>query len=190
MSESKFDIEAIGRDYRGPLSSREIARKHGCSEGYVRKLAGKHKWVKGDLAEKVRARVKEKLAADVAVPAATESEIVEAAANQGADAVRLQRQDIQKLRAIEQKLIAELSDPENPPTTVKVTSYLGSVTQTTLGIDVVGRSMAASYLSSVQHKRIQLERQALGLNDKPEDPYSGLSRDEVERRLAELERKK
>jgi len=186
----KFDIEAIGRDYRGPLSTREIARKHECSEGYVRKLAKKHKWAKGDLAEKIRARVREKLAAEKAVSAVTEAEIIEGAANHGADAVRLQRQDIQKLREIEQKLIAELSDPENPPTKVHISSYLGSVTQTVLGIDVVGRSMAASYLSNVQHKRIQLERQALGLNDKPADAYADLPRDEVERRLAELEKRR
>lgn len=186
----KFDVEAIGRDYRGPLSTREIGRKYGCSETYVRKLAKKYQWVKGDLAEKVRARVKEKLAADVAVPAATEAEIVEAAANRGADAVRLQRQDIQRLRDIEQKLIAELSDPDNPPQRVHITSYLGTVKKTVLGIDVVGRSMAAAQLANVQHKRIQLERQALGLNDKPTDAYADLPRDEVERRLAELEKRR
>ena len=51
--------------------------------------------------------------------------------------------------------------------------------------------MAASYLSNVQHKRIQLERQALGLNDKAAaDPYAEMPRDEVMRRLAELEKKR
>lgn len=187
---SKFDIEAIGRDYRSQLSTREIGRMHGCSETYVRKLAKKNKWQKGDLTEKIRARVHEKLAADNAVAFATEAEIIESSATHTAEIARLQRRDIQKLREIEQKLIAELSDEENPPKKVHISSYLGSVTQTALEIDVVGRSMAVSNLANVQHKRIQLERQALGLNDKPADLYADLPRDEVLRRLAELERKR
>ena len=190
MGNRNIDLESMGVDVRaGTLSLREIGRKHGCSETYVRKVMKREKWQR-DLSDKVRERTRIKLLhPDIKLP--SEQEIVEKASDTCVEVLTLQRTDIQRLRALELKLLAELGDPDNPPTKVHISSYQGQVTQTVLGITITERASALGQLAFVQSKRIALERQAYSLNDAPAtDPYADLSRDEIERRLVELEKRR
>lgn len=103
MSEKrKTDWEAIERDFRaGMLSLRETGRRHGVTEGAIRKKAKAEGWAR-PLAEKVRKAVREKLVRiDGTHPQrATDAEIVEAAAEIGKEVQLTHRKDLQQLRAI------------------------------------------------------------------------------------------
>lgn len=163
----KYDWEIIREEVAaGQLSLKEIARRHGCSDTAIRKKIKEFGW-KRNLSDRVREQVRNKLVREVRDDNAnsTDEQIVEAAAERGAALVRTHREDISKLRDMELRLLAELGDENNPPTKVHVSSHLGNVTQTVLGITVTERIAALQSLSVVQHKRIQLERQAFNLDD-------------------------
>lgn len=169
-SRKQIDWEAIEKEIRSnQLSIREIARQFGVSEGAIRKRI-KAKGIKRDLAEQVRKRVREKIVrSEVRTPNASEEEIVEEAAERGADVVKLHRQDIANLRNEEQKILQELGDK---PTKLWVGQFQGQVIEHVVGIAVTERAAALHALAGVQHKRIQLERQAYGIDDdgrKPEE---------------------
>lgn len=62
----RVDQEAVEADYRaGRLTLREIGALHGCSEGYVRKLARDRGW-KRDLSEKIAAQARAEFAGKIA----------------------------------------------------------------------------------------------------------------------------
>lgn len=178
-----FNWDAIREEVvAGQLSLKEIARRFGCSDTAIRNKIKENGWERS-LSERVREQVRNKLVREVcsdntnSVNQATDEQIVEAAAERGAALVRTQRADIAKLRAMEQKLLAELGDDEKPPTKVHVSSYQGAVTQTVLGIAVTERAAALQALSTVQHKRIQLERQAFNLDEKGDGEDKGSPQD-------------
>lgn len=150
----------------GQLSIKEIARRHGCSDTAIRKKSKNLGWER-NLAGAVREQVRNKLVREVRGEnaRATNEEVIDAAAERGASVVRSHRADITSLRTLEQKLLEELGSDNSPPTKVHITSYLGIVTQTVLGITVTERIAALQALANAQHKRIQLERQAYNLDE-------------------------
>lgn len=165
---SDIDWDVIEREYRvGTFSLREIAKKHEISEGAIRKRAKVQEWTQ-DLTSKVRDLVRSKLIQqEVRTSNATDAEIVAQAAERGVLLISTHRSDIANLRTLEQKLLAELGSDENPPEKVHVSNFQGEVTLTPLRITVTERASALQALASVQHKRIQLERQAFNLGDGP-----------------------
>jgi len=163
----QYDWEAIEREYRaGQLSIREIARQHDCSDGAIRKRAKKCGWEQ-DLSKKVAEKVRNELVRSSVRTnnAETDKEIIDAAAATAVELVRSHRRDISKLSALEQKLIDELGDEENPPTKLYIAQYQGKTVEKVVGITVTERASALQALAGVQHKRIQLERQAFNLDD-------------------------
>ena len=170
MTKRIVDWEAIEREYRaGVLSICAIAKAHGISDAAIHKKAKLRGWCR-DLAEQVRAKVREKLVrAEVRKSNASPEEIIDAASERGAVVIETHRKDINKLREIEQQLLAELGDPDNPPTKLYLAQYQGQVVQQIVGIAVTERASALQALSSVQHKRIQLERQAFNLDEAQRD---------------------
>jgi len=163
----RYDWDIIREEVvAGQLSLKEISRRHGCSDTAIRKKIKELGW-KRNLSDKVRDQVRNKLVREVRGDNAnhTDEQIIDAAAERGASVVRVHREDIARLREIEQRLLAELGSEENPPTKVHITAYQGEVTQTILGIAVTERAAALQALSAAQHKRIQLERQAYNLDD-------------------------
>lgn len=164
MTKIKLDWDVIEQEFRaGQISIREIARRHGCSDAAIHKHAKKEKW-KRDLAEKVRKRVSDRLVRGLAVSSsdATDDELVEAAAERGAEVVALHRADINALRDLEQRLIAEI---DGEPTKLYITQYQGKIVEKVVGLTAAERCAAAANLAQVQHKRIALERQAFSLDE-------------------------
>jgi hypothetical protein len=144
--EAAPDLPAVERDYRaGQLSNREIARRHGRSESWVRKIAKENGWAR-DLAEAVRQRVREDLVRE-GILANGDAEIVDEAAAIGVEVVRSHRRDIAKLRQAAAGLIDELGRD------LKITE----------------RSRVISDLAATMARLIPMERQAFGLDeDRPD----------------------
>jgi len=158
-----IDWESIGNEYRtGQLSNVAIGKIHGVSEGAIRKKAKEYGWEK-DLSKQVREKVREKLVrSQVRNKNANPEEIVEAASNRGVKIIKLHRKDIHNLKAEEQKILKELGES---PTRLWVGQYQGKIITKAFAIPVTDRAQALNNLANVQHKRIQLERQAWNLND-------------------------
>lgn len=117
----KTDWERIEAEFRaGQLSNREVAHLYGVSEGAIRKKAKACGWKK-DLAEKVRAAVREKLVrGGTREREASDRELVEEKAEIGATVVRGHQKHIQELLEAKQILSARLrvlldgGEPEGP----------------------------------------------------------------------------
>ena len=111
------DWRSIEAEYRaGQISIREIGRKYGVSHSAISKKAKKLGWTR-DLGKKVRSKVKEKLAkqdAESVHPsketeeAPTAGDIVDMAAERGAQVITHHRNDIQKLRETCESLRTQL----------------------------------------------------------------------------------
>ncbi len=95
----------------------------------------------------------------------TDEEIVDGASDRGFKVVTLHRADIDRLREMEQVLLAELGDINNPPTKIHVCQFQGKVIETVVSISVTERASALNALANVQNKRIILERQAWHLDE-------------------------
>jgi hypothetical protein len=168
MEEKKYqrkqlDWESIEKHYRaGKLSIREIGQC-GCDEKQIRRRAGAEGWVR-DLSEKINEAVRNKVVrSSVRITDPTEREIVESASNEGAAVLTLQRKDIIALREFEEKLLEELA---GEPTKLYITQYQGQIVQKVIGLTVTERAQTLQILSSVRERRINLERQAWGIDDK------------------------
>jgi hypothetical protein len=173
---NNIDWEGVEKDYRaGILSIREIGRRYDCSEGIIRKNAKKKGWQR-DLTEKVRERVRTKMVRkrvrkdnayqdNDKTDEEIDEEIIEESADEAVKILELHRKDIEKLREIEQKLIADLS---GEPKKTWVGQYQGEIVDGEYDLTISEKAMAANNLANVQHKRIQLERQAYKLNDEDE----------------------
>ncbi len=62
-------------------------------------------------------------------------------------------------------MLDELGDEGNPPTKLYIGQYQGKTVEKIIGITVTERASALQALAGVQHKRIQLERQAFSIPD-------------------------
>ncbi|RLB91843.1 MAG: hypothetical protein DRH10_00925 [Deltaproteobacteria bacterium] len=170
----KYAWEAIEREYRsGQFSQGEIARRYGCSRQAISKKVKRYGWKK-DLSEAVSKAANSKLVdidAGVAGGVATrnardDAKTIELAASRRVAVIELHRKDINSLRQLEEELIARLMDK---PEKVYITQYQGKIIQKKLSLTVSEMAQAANNLANVQHKRIQLERQAYNLDSGNDD---------------------
>lgn len=200
------DWKWIKRRYRTGATAREIAREStekGRKISHVRicAVAKEQGWEK-DLAPDIRAKVGAELAAD-AVSAlnrdgATDDEIVEAAAKQGADVIRTHRRDINALRGLTVTMAQELAAgsqnvadlaeviergtaPAEGDDAAKVESLKARRERLMRLIGLQSRAGVLKDLTQSTRHLIGLERQAWNLNDQSATP------DSVEERLARLE---
>lgn len=180
MSE-KTDWEAIRAEYRaGQLSNVMLGKKYGVSEGAIRKRVKAEGWQK-DLASEVRAQVREKLVREeVRTPNARDKEIVEAAANTGADVVRRHRRDIAKGHDLVNLMFGQLEQAASSRAEIE-----GLICEETDGdengrrrsqmLKLVSLSTHAGVLrdlSTALKNLIPLERQAYNLDEQQhEEPY-------------------
>jgi len=181
----QIDWDGVKSEYRaGQLSIREIGRRFIVSDTAIRKKAKEKGW-RRSLAKRVRREVREKIVrADSSQKVRTanlaedESEasdkIVDAAADRGMQVVMSHRADINKLKKAEQDLLAELGDKDNRPTKLYISQYRGQIVEREIPYQITELTQALNNLANVQHKRIQLERQAFSLDDGPADiPAAG-----------------
>lgn len=174
--QSKYDWEAIFNDYRiHVLSVRDVAKKHGVDKAYMLRQVKKH-GIERDLSSRVKEAVDSKLVTGL-VPRGdkqSEDQIVENASNQVVGVIESHREDIKTTRIREQELLIELACPKKP---YKVTKTKKNGDQEVIWknapVSTLEKSMTLNNLTSIQVRRIGLERQAYGLNDL-NDPNSNL----------------
>lgn len=169
QSKRQVDWEAIYREYRaGLLSVREIAKMFGITHGAIQKRAKKfpEQW-KRDLSGRVRDEIRRMVVADP-VASGDEEEIIDAAADRALGIIREHRKSIKKLAEAETRLLAEL---QGKPKKVSI-HWVGKKACTEeVAIAATERATALLAVASTQAKRIQMERQAFGIDDdaKPEE---------------------
>lgn len=179
MSTKQPDWEAIERAFRaGALSIRTIADRHGVSDTAIRKKAKALGWER-DLSEQVRKEVRNKLVRgevreDQCANPERDAEIVEEAAEEGAEVVRSHRRDIRKAANLANLLMDDLL------TTIKRREDIEDEIERETAEDESGfrrSSMLAAValpsnaktlfqLSSAMKNLQVLERTAFGLDDK------------------------
>lgn len=167
MPRKKTDWIPIEREIRaGQLSNREIARQFEVSETAIRKRI-KTRGIERDLSKRVREQVRTKLVRnEVRKDNVSDDQIVDEAAERAVERIEIHRKDIAALRELEAGLISELS---GSPTKLYMAQYQGQIVEKEVGLTVAEKAMAANNLANVQHKRIQLERQAYSLGENNDD---------------------
>jgi len=161
----RYDRDAIYKVYRtGQYTDREIAAQFGCSHTLIYKYRKQYGWIK-DLSSRVRQSIASKLVANIA-NGNDDDEVVDAAAEIGAKIIISHRIDIKNLQTLETALISELG---NSPKKLYIAQYQGNLVEKELELTASERAQATNNLANVQHKRIQLERQAYNLDDPDRD---------------------
>lgn len=109
MDSLDIDWAAVEVDYRpNAMSLRTIGERHGCTEGAIRKKAKKEGWVR-DLSEKIKARADDLVRREmVRSSTQTESEIVNANAQNSATVQIKERRDVTTARSLVMNLLMEL----------------------------------------------------------------------------------
>lgn len=179
MTAKQPNWEAIERAYRaGALSIRTIAERQGVSDTAIRKKAKALGWAR-DLSDQVRKEVRSKLVRgevrnDQGANCELDAEIIEEAAEEGAQVVRSHRRDIRKATSIANLLMDDLL------TTIRRREEIEDAIAEETADDESGfrrSSMLAAValpsnaktlfqLSSAMKNLQVLERQAFGLDEK------------------------
>lgn len=168
---NKYDWEAIFKDYRaGIITVREVARKHNVDASYMTRQCKKHK-IERDLTQRVRQSVSQQLVHKAVHSESVKDDesIVRESAKTVVNVVEIHRKDILVTRALEQSIMTKLAKGTKPVMRI-VNEKRKEVDEPLTPIE---ESVALNNLANVQTKRINLERQAYGLNDL-NDPNSNL----------------
>ena len=176
---AKCDWAAVERDYRtGCFTNRELGRRHNVSESSIRNRADKREWQK-DLSEMIRQRVREKTgrAAAAAVTEATnDAEIVEQAAEAGAQLVRGHQVVIARTRDITQQYVERIHE-QVAAGKITVMTQKGEPVEIDIPLDYVGKSIG--HATQSLERLIKLERQAHGLDTDKERESTGKSLEDL-----------
>lgn len=160
----RYDWAAVERDYRtGQYSNRELSRLHGPSEAAIRARAKTQNWQK-DLSEKIRQRVKEKTSRAVAqeiVQAETDEEIIEQAAEAGADIVRGHQKMLRRAKGLTETLMEQLEEQLSRGV-LRVMSKAGEVAEIDVPLDYAGKTLSNATIA--MERVVKLQRQAYGLD--------------------------
>jgi hypothetical protein len=194
----KIDWEAVEREYRaGQLSIREIGREYGVSAPAITKKAKKERWNR-DLSNQVRKAVNAKLVnteVNKSNASVNEAEVVEAAAERGAEVIRLHRKDINHGRTLVGLLMGQLEEAATNRDEIEDAiedetagdSNVKRRNQMLRAVSLPGHAGTIRDLSTAMKNLIALERQAFNLDEK-QGPVSDLESvlDEVAQRNASL----
>ncbi|MGH8446877.1 MAG: hypothetical protein ACREVL_16515 [Solimonas sp.] len=217
MSEKKpADWELAERLFRaGQLSLRLIAAQCRVTEGAIRKKAKKDGW-KRDLTGKVQEAVRTALVRDQGTQAParvpdprTDKEIIEQAAASAVEVVRTHRGMLVKAGALSQRLFAQLDeavinrgeieetiheemDPQIQASTgPEKVALVNRRNRMLMAVSLPGHAGTLRDLSNAVKNFVTVERQSWGLDEKerkPEDPFDGLSDEQLAQRQAAIER--
>jgi hypothetical protein len=206
----RTDWEAVERDYRaGKLTLREMADKHGCTNGRICQVAKEKGWTRGDLKKAVSEAtqallIEQHVSNEVSRVKQGLSETVLAAAEVNKQVVMRHRGDLSKARDVALRMLEQLD-----LTTTKadeIEDLFGKITE-----DMSGPALAAAQsqfrdfmrlgarvgsmhkLADTLKKLQEQERTAFGLDDagrKVDDDIDTLSDDELNSRIEQhLERR-
>ncbi|MFC0708985.1 hypothetical protein [Azorhizophilus paspali] len=208
MAAKQPDWEAIERAYRaGQLSVRAIAAQHGINEKSIRNRAAAGGWQR-DLAERVRKEVRNKLVRSpqsavrnplrASAECGLDAQIVEEAAEEGAQVVRTHRRDIRKASDIAELLMNDMrvaiQNREAICATIEAETEPGMRQASMLAAVSLPSNAKTLFQLSAAMKNLQiLERQAYNLDDEsppdekqkrdtPEEITGDALRAELERR--------
>lgn len=185
MKRKSYDLAAIERDYRGEYSNLEIGRRHGISEGLVRRLAQKHGWER-NLKKRIRQRA-EVLLAQQDAQSVTDDEIIDHGAHSRVEILRVQRDDIRNARGAARELMAQLQEQngavealtqaimretKDDKSSKRREALMGAVS-------LPSRAQTLDKLVGALERLIRLERQSYGLDEREEE-------DSYEERLRHL----
>jgi hypothetical protein len=155
----------------GQFSNIEIAKQHGCSEGFVRKSAKKYGWQK-DLSERVRAAVRTKVVRDAVRAdhpgvALSDEQIIDEAATRAAKVVgrheRVAGQGAEGAEMLVRRALVWLADAEKseqPKTQIARLRALAEIMRLT---ELLTAAMG------ILSKAATIERQALNIDAAPGD---------------------
>ena len=193
MAKSKADWEAIEREYRaGILSVREIARRHGITEGPIRRKAKEKGWER-DLTQKVKTRAQEKLSrsgedaqdatGDATATRVDEERAVEENADRVVGVVTLHRRDIRTGRETVEMMLDELrAECKMPGLSEMAEQHIeesGASQREAQAIrkavSLPGRAGVMRDLSQSMQRLINLERQAYSIDEDSGDEAGGLA---------------
>lgn len=180
----RVDWDSIYPLYRiGNLSNYQITTQYAAdhknsqtykptvSEAMIRKHAKLKKWKK-NLAKDVSQKVKEKLVRNQVRNAnqkdckLTDEEIIDQAAEAGANVVTRHREEIRALIRYEEDLLDELG---GDPIKFHISNHMGKVKKTKLSLTLKERTTILKDLTICKAKRIALERQAHNIDDEDAD---------------------
>lgn len=176
---ARADWEAIERDYRlGKLTLREMADKHGVSNGRIAQVASQKGWTRGDLKKAVRQAttallVANDVAAEVSKAKQSLSDSVIATAEQNKQVVLRHRDRAQKAIDVTMRMLAELDSTTTKPEQLE--QLFALATQEVTGLTLIGLQQAfkdfmrlharvgsAHKLMDALHKAQNLEAQSYG----------------------------
>ena len=195
MTTMQPDWEAIERAYRaGALSIRTIAERQGVSDTAIRKKAKALGWVR-DLSEQVRKEVRSKLVRgevrkDQGANCELDAEIIEEAAEEGAQVVRSHRRDIRKATSLANLLMDDLLttiqqreeiEDEIDKETAEDRNGMRRASMLS-AVSLPSNSKTLFQLSSAMKNLQVLERQAFNLDDKEQSGDA----DELSKMMDEL----
>lgn len=179
MTPKQPDWEAIERAYRaGALSIRTIAERFGVSDTAIRKKAKALNWAR-DLSDQVRKEVRSKLVRGEVrnrqgANCEPDAEIIEEAAEEGAQVVRSHRRDIRKATSLANLLMddllttiqrrEEIEDEIERETADDESSFRRSSMLAAVALPSNAKTLFQ--LSSAMKNLQVLERTAFGLDDK------------------------
>lgn len=179
-------IESLYR--AGGLSNREVARQYSVrhldsiefrpsvTEAGIRRRAQRHGW-RRDLSGKVHARTRSKLLQDSLrareglYQVQPENDILEAAAETRAWVIRIEREDLRRLRELELDLIRRLKEEDDQ---VLVGWYQGVAYDHQVKLGLLDRARVLRDLAMTMHKRILIERLAWGLDERTQSVGGGV----------------
>lgn len=172
---TKYDWESIAREYRsGQLSIREIAHRHGATEGAVRYRAKRHGWTR-DLTEEVRKETRSQALRDsLRDQNASDEEIVEQAARRGSEVIQTHRQDVREGRQIVEMMLGELRSEcthhdllselaEQHVDSADIDARAANAVRR--AVSLPGRAGTIRDLSQSMQRLVALERQAFSLDE-------------------------
>lgn len=169
---SRYDLEAIGRDYRaGILSIREVARQHEIDHSYLLRIAKTHRW-KRDLSQRIKEEVTRKLVTSaVTVPSASDDEIIDTESERVTGVLKLHRKDVAKSQGLVTLLQGQLEEAATLRNEIEKTIEEGDTQAKQKGamlraISLPSHAGVLRDLSVAQKNLIYLERQAYSLEDK------------------------
>lgn len=180
-----FDWDAIEADYRtGMRSNRELARVHGPSEAAIRKRATVGSWER-DLSQKVRAATRAKAAKKSVADTlqqqgkdsstASDSEIIEAAAEIGAIVINAHQKRLTRWQAVGDKYL-DMLEQQITKDTILVEGKDGKPQELEVSLDYISKSMSQG--ATALEKFIKMERQAHNL-DNDNEQLEGFTLDEL-----------
>lgn len=196
------DWERVEAQYRiGTMSLREIAEKHGITEGAIRKRAKRDAWTR-DLTAKVKAKADELVRTESVrkeYAERTEKEVVEVEAQVQARIRIGHRKDIARSRVLAMSLMEELEaqtgsaelmqklgeimgDPDKSGNDKKLAEAYQKA------ISLGGRVQTMRSLADTIRTLVSLEREAYGLDNMPNAPaddISTMSDEELDARISE-----